>query len=679
MLEKHQQQQDQQRQPLQQHNSSVSQGDSIWIGGPQPNMKSIGAEPPLPESTQILSASPRTPLGGAFDFPPDGNWRVVGSPSRRLSLQPPQEADELRSAAMEGGVGDEGYTMLNRASNLPVGSLSETSDINVSSSAVAPKPARYALSGGLDGAGSRWPSMPWGSSGIDPQNTTWGDPAKRGMAGGPLSPALEMGAGANDFPPTTMDPHRYFRQHRSLSLSSAQQGDYLGGLEPSSYSRSSYRQPLPAMEEEEDDDEVPQSPYELPKSRLRSKSSAAAYGIALPSHDYYGEEAIPGLSSSYRQEGLPSIWNRLPPGGLGRRSSIGGYHPSSPGSFWEPTTPLSPASSTAAAAAASYFPSSLAERERLDRMRTQRRYSLAPAPTYHDNAFLEGDEDLRTLSRSFDPDYLHLRRHSVAGPALAPGPNQAANLLPEALDSLILDETQRVVTPSAARLPGDPTRSALVMGPSSMGDSGRDASLERTNEPLQDLGKGTPLHALAPRDRVYVVEFKAGRTDFYYVPEGSMIEVRIGDLVIVEADRGQDLGKVTTDALTPPQVRQIHQQQQPAPEPVSADMAGSGGAARQREVRPKKIYRLADPNEVTMLMSKQQDEAKAMALCQTKVRQKNLPMEVVDAEYQWDRRKLTFYFVADRRIDFRELVRELFKVYKTRIWMCATTMQAKKK
>jgi len=72
-----------------------------------------------------------------------------------------------------------------------------------------------------------------------------------------------------------------------------------------------------------------------------------------------------------------------------------------------------------------------------------------------------------------------------------------------------------------------------------------------------------------------------------------------------------------------------------------------------------------------MLVTKSQDEAKAMLVCQTKVRQKKLPMEVVDAEYQWDRRKLTFYFIAERRIDFRELVRDLFKIYKTRIWMCA--------
>lgn len=44
-------------------------------------------------------------------------------------------------------------------------------------------------------------------------------------------------------------------------------------------------------------------------------------------------------------------------------------------------------------------------------------------------------------------------------------------------------------------------------------------------------------------------------------------------------------------------------------------------------------------------------------------------MQVIDAEYQWDRRKLTFYFISEQRIDFRELVRELFRGFKTRIWM----------
>ena len=46
-------------------------------------------------------------------------------------------------------------------------------------------------------------------------------------------------------------------------------------------------------------------------------------------------------------------------------------------------------------------------------------------------------------------------------------------------------------------------------------------------------------------------------------------------------------------------------------------------------------------------------------------------MKLVDAEYQFDRKKLIFYYSTSRRIDFRDLVRELFRIYKTRIWMCA--------
>jgi cell fate regulator YaaT (PSP1 superfamily) len=96
-------------------------------------------------------------------------------------------------------------------------------------------------------------------------------------------------------------------------------------------------------------------------------------------------------------------------------------------------------------------------------------------------------------------------------------------------------------------------------------------------------------------------------------------------------------------------------------------------AKAQRELHIKRIFRLATPDEVNLLLVKGQDEHKALVVCQQKTKQRKLPMEVVDAEYQWDRRKLTFYFEAENRIDFRELVRELFKIYKTRIWMCVVT------
>ncbi|KAI9208693.1 PSP1 C-terminal conserved region-domain-containing protein [Polychytrium aggregatum] len=159
---------------------------------------------------------------------------------------------------------------------------------------------------------------------------------------------------------------------------------------------------------------------------------------------------------------------------------------------------------------------------------------------------------------------------------------------------------------------------------------------------------------------VYMVEFKAGRTDFFYISEPGLA-VTLGDLVIVEADRGKDLGKVIVEGIMNMQQLQMHQAQH-------ADRIMDGHYLN-RDIHPKRIYRLAQPNEVAMLVAKSQDENKSKAVCQTKIRQKQLPMEVVDAEYQWDRRKLTFYFVAERRIDFRELVRELFRIYKTRIWM----------
>ncbi|ORY80888.1 PSP1 C-terminal conserved region-domain-containing protein, partial [Protomyces lactucae-debilis] len=162
---------------------------------------------------------------------------------------------------------------------------------------------------------------------------------------------------------------------------------------------------------------------------------------------------------------------------------------------------------------------------------------------------------------------------------------------------------------------------------------------------------------------LFLVEFKACRTDVFYVPEGSGMDVHVGDLVLVEADRGRDLGKVTHESVTLAQVRQLKQQQ--AREQA---LALGGGLAM---LQPKLIYRLAHAAEAAQLLVKSQDEQQAMLVCQAKVRQRKLPMEVLDGEYQWDRRKLTFYYIASQRIDFRDLVRDLFKIYKTRIWMCA--------
>lgn len=89
------------------------------------------------------------------------------------------------------------------------------------------------------------------------------------------------------------------------------------------------------------------------------------------------------------------------------------------------------------------------------------------------------------------------------------------------------------------------------------------------------------------------------------------------------------------------------------------------------------------------MLEKLKDEYEALMICREKVMMRNLPMQVVDAEYQWcvlplfthieervgaeqtgrDRRKLTFYFKADKRVDFRDLTKENFRIFKSRIWM----------
>ncbi|KAI6020923.1 PSP1 C-terminal conserved region-domain-containing protein [Pisolithus microcarpus] len=188
---------------------------------------------------------------------------------------------------------------------------------------------------------------------------------------------------------------------------------------------------------------------------------------------------------------------------------------------------------------------------------------------------------------------------------------------------------------------------------------------------INDLGKGVPLSSVPASWPLYIVEFKAGRTDLFYLTDLSL-DIRVGDLVIVEADRGKDLGTVVNDSITLKEVEAFEREQR---ERVAYGDGGplSPGSQQgsKKGINPKMIYGKAQPQDRRQLLAKAQDELKALQLCQNKVRQKKLPMEVIDAEYQWDRRKLTFYFIADKRIDFRELVRELFRLYKTRIWMAS--------
>jgi cell fate regulator YaaT (PSP1 superfamily) len=118
---------------------------------------------------------------------------------------------------------------------------------------------------------------------------------------------------------------------------------------------------------------------------------------------------------------------------------------------------------------------------------------------------------------------------------------------------------------------------------------------------------------------------RAGRHDFFFLDDSSM-SVRVGDLAIVEADRGKDLGRVVRDDIL--NTKQLEEFQA-----RNVDMIVD--SQFPKEVVPKRLFRLASPSEVSMLASKMDDESKALSICQSKIRQKKLPMEVVDLEYQW--------------------------------------------
>lgn len=230
--------------------------------------------------------------------------------------------------------------------------------------------------------------------------------------------------------------------------------------------------------------------------------------------------------------------------------------------------------------------------------------------------------------------------------------------------------------------------SSPLLGPSGNGTFGAIYSASTPGpgpHELGELGKGVPLRSLSKNCKLYIVEFKGARKDlFYFIMGDGMEVVRKGDMVIVEADRGKDLGKVIDDEIMVEEVVEFQQRQLEIALEAAANKAdagakmsgGGGGNAASisrmtKEIHPKRIYGKATIHDTQLLQQKIQDENKALSLCRSKALQRGLKMEIQYAEWQWDRRKLTFFFVADKRIDFRDLVKDLFRTWKTRIWMCS--------
>ncbi|ODQ68457.1 PSP1-domain-containing protein [Nadsonia fulvescens var. elongata DSM 6958] len=211
-----------------------------------------------------------------------------------------------------------------------------------------------------------------------------------------------------------------------------------------------------------------------------------------------------------------------------------------------------------------------------------------------------------------------------------------------------------------------------------LNDKSKDNSLTDKND----------LSLRVTHNKYYIVKFKKGRIDVFYVLAGSIVSTHPGDLVIVDADRGRDLGKVYREVTrdTAHELKLALQRLQMAVVQPNEEMNISGESGQLQPpapglpatsaittamIMPKQILRFAQRTEINQLKLKMYEEAKSEQLCRLKVEEKNLDMNIVNAEFQWDKRKLTFFYKAAKRVDFRDLVRDLFRVYKTRIWMCA--------
>lgn len=139
--------------------------------------------------------------------------------------------------------------------------------------------------------------------------------------------------------------------------------------------------------------------------------------------------------------------------------------------------------------------------------------------------------------------------------------------------------------------------------------------------------------------RVIGVRFRTAGKIYYFDP--GKLDIKKNDHVIVETARGIEYGTVVGDPKEEPEENVI--------QPLKA------------------VLRVATPKDDEQEAGNKLREKEAFKICLEKIRKHNLQMKLIDAEYTFDNNKVLFYFTADGRIDFRELVKDLASVFKTRI------------
>ncbi len=171
------------------------------------------------------------------------------------------------------------------------------------------------------------------------------------------------------------------------------------------------------------------------------------------------------------------------------------------------------------------------------------------------------------------------------------------------------------------------------------------------------------------------VAFKGNRKEFYRWSADD--PPALGAAVIVEGDRGEDLGRVhTTGALATKRYAGVAHgalallvdgADERGANPTARRPAVAGAVPPGEAAPAKRVLRAATADEVARAaeLAPLDDEARRTGIA--RVRAHGLAMKLTDAEWQWDRRKLTLYFTAEKRVDFRALVRDLAAIFRARI------------
>ncbi len=151
-------------------------------------------------------------------------------------------------------------------------------------------------------------------------------------------------------------------------------------------------------------------------------------------------------------------------------------------------------------------------------------------------------------------------------------------------------------------------------------------------------GPATPEEEIHPGEPV-CVRFKGRRVEIFRDDE--RLKPPLGAFVVVETERGCDLGEVVE-----------------APSPGLTIRPGS---------RSRRLLREATPEEMQRREAMRAEDDASLAVVRERVKHFGLPMHLVDAEHQFDGNRISFFFTADHRVDFRDLVRDLAGIFRTRI------------